>query len=139
MSSNNGSEQCVALYELSLWNCPQVSDDIGSGQPKKRTTEALADGWIRRKRLRGKLRQTKLHSEPYDSPRSSRRSTPPVTVLAQDCNENGTNDSDGIECLPFARAHRNRDLSHSNIENKLDEKVRTGSCTSCSYETKLKY
>ncbi|KAN0119551.1 hypothetical protein V8E51_001759 [Hyaloscypha variabilis] len=99
-----------------------ISDDIGSGQPKKRTTEALADGWIRRKRLRGKLRQTKLHSEPYDSPRSSRRSTPPVTVLAQDCNENGTNDSDGIECLPFARAHRNRDLSHSNIENKLDEK-----------------
>jgi hypothetical protein len=137
--SDNSSEQCVALYELSLLNCPQVSEDIRFVQSKKRTTETPTDGWIRSKRQRGRLRHTKLRSEPYDSPRSSRRSTPSVTVLSLDSNENGINNSDGIECLPPERARRYRDLSHNDIENKLDEKVRSGSYNSCSYRTSFKY
>lgn len=139
MSANNGSGQGVALSELSLWNCPQGSGDIGFGHSKKRTTETPADRCIPTKRQRERLRQPKLYSEPYDSPRSSRRSTPTITLLSLNSNENGTNDSDSIERLPLKRAQRYKDSSHNDLENRLDEKVRSTSCTSRSYRTHFKY
>lgn len=138
MSASNGSEQCVTLPELSLRNCPQVSEDVRFGQCNKRTNETAADGWMRRKRQR--LRQTRLHSEPYDSPRSSRRSTPSVTVLSLDSKENGLDDSDDVEYLYSKKAQRHRDLIHNDdIENKLDAKVRSRSCPSRPYQMNFKY
>ena len=135
MSVKNASEQCVTLSELSLRNCPQVSEDVRFGQCNKRTNETPAEGWMQSKRQR--LRHTRLHSEPYHSPRSSRRSTPSVTVLSLDSKENGQDDSDDIEYLYSKKAQRHRDLI--DIENKLDAKVRSRSCTSHPYQMSFKY
>jgi hypothetical protein len=137
MSANNGSEECVTLPELSLWNCPQVSEDVRFGQCNKRTKETPADGWMRSKRQR--LRQTRLHPESYDSSPLSIRSTPPVTVHSLDFKENGLGDSDDIVYLYSKKVHKYRDLIHNCIENKLDAKVRSRSCTSHPYQTNFKY
>jgi hypothetical protein len=136
MSANNGSQQCVTLHELSLRNCPQVSEDVRFGQCNKRTNEAPDEGWMQSKRQR--LRQTRLHSEPYHSPRSSRRSTPSVTVISLDSKENGLDDSDDIEYLYSKKPHRHRDLIRNDLENKLNAKVRSRSCTSRPYQINFK-
>jgi hypothetical protein len=136
MSANNGSEQCVTLHELSLRNCPQASEGVRFGQCNKRTNEAPDEGWKQSKRQR--LRQTRLYSEPYHSPRSSRRSTPFVTVISLDSKENGLDDSDDIEYLYSKKTHRHRDLIHNDLEDKLNAKVRSRSCTSRPYQMNFK-
>jgi hypothetical protein len=127
MTSNNGLERCVTLHELSLRNCPQGFEHVGFGQIKKRATEPHSDQWIRSKRQKGRLQQTRLHSEPLDSPRSSRRSTLSATALSPDLKENVPENFDDVDLASANTVRRYRDSVQNDIENKLHEKVRSRS------------
>jgi hypothetical protein len=127
MTSDNDLERCVTLHELSLRNCPQGFEHVGFGQIKKRATESHSDKWIRSKRQKGRLRQTRLHSEPFDSLPSSRQSTPSATVVSLDLKENVPENLDNVDLASTNTVHKHRDLMQIDIENKPREKVRSRS------------